>query len=149
MCYLTKSTHEESGCKSRDISLDDLKDPCPWKQDRLVSLVRVCVGAHSWLCTMIVQVGGVCVCVCVTVHDCSPSPYDILWSLSLPLCCILPILLCGPIGVIKNVCVCVHATKKKKMACCVCVFGLSVGKFPAPGSSSCPQEFPEWADGAS
>lgn len=43
------------------------------------------------------------------------------------------------------VCVCVYFC----MCVCMCVFGLSEGKFPAPGSSSCPQEFPEWADGAS
>lgn len=39
---------------------------------------------------------------------------------------------------------------------CICtecvlvrVFGPAERKFPAPGSSSCPQEFPVWADGAS
>lgn len=49
---------------------------------------------------------------------------------------------CQRLCVRARACLCVRV-------CEAHVFCLSEGKFPAPGSSSCPQEFPEWADSAS
>ena len=59
MQELQRTVAETGGISYWVIKKKQEKNLCPWKQDWLVSSVRMCVCVHALVC--------VCVCVCVCV----------------------------------------------------------------------------------